>query len=43
MKYSAGNVSNRFWFVETKETARLLQNNSMEEVKQIELSNISNK
>ena len=35
MKYSAGNVSNRFWFVETKETARLLQNNSMEEVKQI--------
>lgn len=35
MEYSAGNVSNRFWFVETKETARLLQNNSMEEVKQI--------
>ena len=32
MEYSAGNVSNLLWFVETRETARLLSNGTMEEV-----------
>ena len=32
MEYSAGNVSNLFWFVETKETVRLLSNLSMDEI-----------
>ncbi len=31
MKYSAGNVSNLLWYVETRETARLLQKRTMEE------------
>ena len=32
MEYSAGNVSNLLWFVETRETARLLSNGTMEKV-----------
>lgn len=32
MEYSAGNVSNLLWFVETRETARLLSDRTIEEV-----------
>ena len=32
MEYSAGNVSNLLWFVETKETARLSKELSMDEI-----------
>lgn len=35
MEYSAGGTSNRLWYVETKETARLLQVHSWDEVKEI--------
>lgn len=35
MEYSAGIVSTLFWFVETKEIARLLQNRSLEEVERL--------
>ena len=32
MEYSAGNVSNLLWFVEMRETAKLLQNHDMKEI-----------
>lgn len=32
MEYSAGIVSSLFWFIETRETAKLLQNNSFDEI-----------
>lgn len=35
MEYSAGATKHLFWFVETRETARLLGNHSMDEVRQI--------
>ena len=38
MEYSAGGTSNRLWYVETKETARLLQVNTWNEVKEIVIS-----
>ncbi len=38
MEYSAGGTSNRLWYVETKETARLLQVHSWDEVKEIVIS-----
>ena len=38
MEYSAGGTSNRLWYVETKETARLLQVNTWEETREIVLS-----
>ncbi len=38
MEYSAGGTSNRLWYVETKETARLLQINTWEETREIVLS-----
>ena len=38
MDYSAGGTSNRLWYVETKETARLLQVNTWEETREIVLS-----
>lgn len=34
MEYSAGNNSNLLWFVETKETVRILQDASMEEARE---------
>ena len=34
MEYSAGNNSNLLWFVETKETVRVLQNGSVEEARE---------
>lgn len=37
MEYSAGIVSKLFWFVETRETAKLLQNNTYDEVQKIVL------
>lgn len=33
MEYSAGNVSNLLWFVEMRETVKLLQNHDVEEVR----------
>ena len=38
MEYSAGNVSNLFWYIETKETVRLLKNKSIYEVKDMVIS-----
>lgn len=38
MEYSAGGTSNRLWYVETKETARLLQVNTWEGTREIVLS-----
>lgn len=35
MEYSAGNVSNLLWFVEMRETAKLLQNHDMKEVQRM--------
>lgn len=35
MEYSAGSVKYLLWFMETKETVRLLQNHSMKEVRDI--------
>lgn len=35
MEYNASATKYLFWFVETRETARLLGNHSMDEVKQI--------
>ena len=35
MEYSAGNNSNLLWFVETKETVRILQNTTMEEARDL--------
>jgi hypothetical protein len=35
MEYNASAVKHLFWFVETKETARLLNTNSMDEVRRI--------
>lgn len=35
MEYNASATKHLFWFVETRETARLLGNHSMDEVKQI--------
>ena len=35
MEYSAGNVSNLLWFVEMRETAKLLQNHDEKEVRQM--------
>lgn len=35
MEYSAGNVSNLLWFIETRETIKLLQKHTKEEVIQI--------
>lgn len=35
MEYSAGNVSNLLWFVEMRETAKLLQNHDVKEVKRM--------
>ena len=34
MEYSAGNNSNLLWFVETKETVRILKNVPMEEARE---------
>ena len=35
MEYSASATKHLFWFVETKETARLLEDYTMDEVRQI--------
>ena len=35
MEYSASAVKYRLWFVETRETARMLQNVSAEEVRNV--------
>ena len=35
MEYNASATKHLFWFVETRETARLLGNHSMDEVRQI--------
>lgn len=35
MEYSAGNVSNLLWFVEMRETAKLLQNHDVKEVQKM--------
>lgn len=35
MEYSAGNVSNLLWFVEMRETAKLLQNHDVREVQRM--------
>lgn len=35
MEYSAGNVSNLLWFVEIRETVKLLQNHNIQDVKRI--------
>ena len=35
MEYSAGNVSNLLWFVEMRETAKLLQNYDVKEVQRM--------
>ena len=37
MEYSAGNVSNLLWFVEMRETAKLLQNYAVKEVQRMVL------
>ena len=37
MEYSAGNVSNLLWFVEMRETAKLLQNYDVKEVQRMVL------
>ncbi len=37
MEYSAGNVSNLLWFVEMRETAKLLQNYDVKEVRRMVL------
>ena len=37
MEYSAGNVSNLLWFVEMRETAKLLQNHDVKEVQRMVL------
>ena len=37
MEYSAGNVSNLLWFVEMRETAKLLQNQDVKEVQRMVL------
>lgn len=39
MEYSAGIVSSLFWFIETRETAKLLQNNSFEKIAKISVEN----
>ncbi len=38
MEYNASSVKYRFWFVETRETARLYEEHSIEEIKDIILS-----
>ena len=38
MEYSAGSVSKLFWYIETKETVKLLIDNSINEVKEIIVS-----
>lgn len=38
MEYSAGSVSKLFWYIETKETVRLLKDKSIDEVKDIVVS-----
>lgn len=35
MEYSAGNVSNLLWFVEMRETAKLLQNHDAKDVQKM--------
>ena len=39
MEYSAGSVSKLFWYIETKETVKLLKDNDINEVKEIVISN----
>ena len=39
MEYNASATKHLFWFVETRETARLLGNHSMDEVRQIVIDN----
>lgn len=39
MEYSAGIVSKLFWFVETRETAKLLQESSFSEVEKVVMEN----
>lgn len=38
MEYSAGSVSKLFWYIETKETVKLLKNKGIDEVKDIVIS-----
>ncbi len=38
MEYSAGSVSKLFWYIETKETVKLLKDKSIDEVKNIVIS-----
>lgn len=38
MEYSAGSVSKLFWYIETKETVKLLKDKSIDEVKDIVVS-----
>ncbi len=38
MEYSAGSVSKLFWYIETKETVKLLKDKSVDEVKDIVVS-----
>ena len=38
MEYSAGSVSKLFWYIETKETVKLLKDKSLEEVKNLVIS-----
>ena len=38
MEYSAGSVSKLFWYIETKETVKLLKDKSIDEVKEIVIS-----
>lgn len=35
MEYSAGNVSNLLWFVEMRETAKLLRNHDAKEIQRM--------
>lgn len=36
MEYSAGSVSKLFWYIETKETVKLLKDKSIDEVKNLD-------
>ena len=38
MEYSAGSVSKLFWYIETKETVKLLKDKSLDEVKNLVIS-----
>lgn len=38
MEYSAGSVCKLFWYIETKETVKLMKNNDIDSVKEMVIS-----